>query len=289
MTDTDLSTAVFSILYRPWKNGVTRTIAERKELWPGGYHVVYPPSGDYTPGPNEHPGRAVSWPFHEKAQFGLPVVPSDLPRTDVCHTHTQWGFGYAGLRHARTHDIPIITTSHSDLDMLATDMISDSVVGDLSAKLFLEKYLPWYYSKVDVVIVPSRQMKSHLQERIPGIPDRKMRVIPNGVNTRRFSPESPAPFLTEYGLDGDRTYVGYLGRLNGGKNVEELIRAGEGIEHPILIGGTGPLRTELEAIAGEVDGDITFLGRIPDSVLSSYYSSLDAFVLPSTVETEGWC
>lgn len=287
MGDINISAAIFSTLYNPWKTGVTRTIAERKQLWPGRYHVVYPPNQDYTPQPDEHPGRAVSWPFHEQAKMGLPVVPRSLPETDVCHTHTQWGFGYAGLRYARKHDIPIVTTSHSDLDMLANDLTSDSVFGDITVKLLLDKYLPWYYSKVDAAIVPSQYMKTHLRDKIPSIPNQRIEVIPNGVNTTRFSPESPEPFLTEYGLDDDRTYVGYLGRLNGGKNVEELIRASEGIEYPILIGGTGPLRSELEAIASDVNSDITFLGRVPDELLSSYYSSIDAFVLPSTVETEG--
>lgn len=287
MSETEVSTAVFSILYHPWKTGVTRTIAERKRLWPDGYHVVYPPSREYAPGAEEHPGWAVSWPFHEQAQMGLPVVPGSLPETDVCHTHTQWGYGYAGLRYARKHDIPIVTTSHSDLDMLADDMTSDSIVGTATAKLLLDRYLPWYYAKVDAVIVPSRYMKAHLREKIPTVPERKIEVIPNGVNTTRFSPDSPEPFLREYGLDEDRTYVGYLGRLNGGKNVEELIRASDGIEYPVLIGGTGPLRSELEEIASGVDAEITFLGRVPDDLLSSYYSALAAFVLPSTVETEG--
>jgi glycosyltransferase involved in cell wall biosynthesis len=287
MSDTNVSAAIFSILYHPWKTGVTRTIAERKQVWPGEYHVVYPPNSDYTPQSNEYPGRAVSWPFHDQAKMGLPFVPSDLPETDVCHTHTQWGFGYAGLRYARKHDVPVITTSHSDLDMLADDLTSDSVFGNLTAKLLIDEYLPWYYTEVDAVIVPSQYMKNHLRTKIPSLPERNIEVIPNGVNTTRFAPANPDPFLDEYELDADCTYVGYLGRLNGGKNVEELIRASEGIEYPILIGGTGPLRSELEALAREVDSDVTFLGKVPEDLLSNYYSSLAAFVLPSTVETEG--
>jgi SAM-dependent methyltransferase len=63
-------------------------------------------------------------------------------------------------------------------------------------------------------------------------------------------------------------------------------------EHPevvLLIGGTGPLRAELEAQVSSlgVRDQVRFLGYIPEADLPRYYQAADCFVLP-TQELEGF-
>jgi glycosyltransferase involved in cell wall biosynthesis/SAM-dependent methyltransferase len=62
--------------------------------------------------------------------------------------------------------------------------------------------------------------------------------------------------------------------------------------HPevlLLIGGTGPLRAELEAQASSlgVGKEVRFLGYVPESDLPRFYQAADCFVLP-TRELEGF-
>ena len=62
---------------------------------------------------------------------------------------------------------------------------------------------------------------------------------------------------------------------------------GEGFKFHLVIGGTGPLRSKLQAQARalEMDDFVTFMGRVGDQELPLAYAACDAFVLP-TAELE---
>jgi len=86
----------------------------------------------------------------------------------------------------------------------------------------------------------------------------------------------------------------YVGKFLRHKRAEDLVRACGVLAgasrvdpvHAVLI-GDGPLRAELETLAGEVPGFVHFLGFKNQSELPGLYAACDALVLPSTAR-ETW-
>lgn len=123
----------------------------------------------------------------------------------------------------------------------------------------------------------------------------RMLMIPPGVDARMFSPipdyrlARPALYLQrdQFVLFTVRNLVPRMG-------LDALISAMARVRQSIprarlLIGGSGPLRSALEAqvAALHLDGCVKFLGFVPENVLPEYYRAADLFVLP-TARLEGF-
>jgi glycosyltransferase involved in cell wall biosynthesis len=103
-----------------------------------------------------------------------------------------------------------------------------------------------------------------------------MRVIPNGVDTGRFRPDSGA-------RAGDRFTWLAAGRLMWKKDYATLLRACAGLPGAtLLIAGDGPQRAELEELAADLNVDVRFLGARED--ISALMNACDGFALSSRVE-----
>lgn len=81
--------------------------------------------------------------------------------------------------------------------------------------------------------------------------------------------------------------IGYLGQLDRRKRVELLIEAFKQSSLTSLhIGGTGPDKERLKALAGD-DPRIHFLERVDDDDLVHFYNSIDVFAFPTWIEGYG--
>lgn len=116
-------------------------------------------------------------------------------------------------------------------------------------------------------------------------------VIPSGVDTDRFNPQTAdrAAAKLALGLPVDRAAVGTVGRLEVRKGTRTLIEAmallGDSPQAPsLVVTGEGPLRDELVALAAQlgIAERVHFLGNRGD--VSSVLAALDVFVLPSLTE-----
>lgn len=120
-----------------------------------------------------------------------------------------------------------------------------------------------------------------------GVPASRARVIPNGVDARRFLPPSPAGRAAarqRFGLDPSAQVVVYLGALSPEKNVPSAIAAiGELPAARLLVVGDGPVRADLERLATRAaPGRVLFAGSIDDP--ASALAAADVVVLPSLTE-----
>jgi glycosyltransferase involved in cell wall biosynthesis len=138
---------------------------------------------------------------------------------------------------------------------------------------------PLYRGSRMITLSPSS--KEEMLEH--GFPDHLVDVIPPGVD-RRFSPggeRSTTPLV-----------VG-VGRLVPVKRFDRLIRAvvsarRRAPELELLLVGTGPDRTDLEALIDELDASsyVRFAGRVSDEGLVDIYRS--AWCVASSSVREGW-
>lgn len=123
-----------------------------------------------------------------------------------------------------------------------------------------------------------RQMALDFCDKYP------FQVIPNGVDTERFTP----------GVKKDRDYIEilFVSRLIERKGLQyvipELKSIQEGTDKKIklVVVGDGPYRPELERIATErqVSDMISFEGQKSKDGIVPYYQNADIFILPSKKE-----
>ena len=133
------------------------------------------------------------------------------------------------------------------------------------------------------VVVPSTVLAGIAQSEW-GVRARRLHHLVNGVDLERFAPSGRE---TPEHDDPDRPFVlGSVGGLRAEKDHHNLLRALVQLPQRcrVEIVGSGPLREDLERLAGElgVAGRVTFAGHTDDTAPS--YRRFDAFVLSSRTE-----
>jgi glycosyltransferase involved in cell wall biosynthesis len=125
-----------------------------------------------------------------------------------------------------------------------------------------------------------------------GVPQRKVALIPNGVDFDRvaFDGEARHRARAEFGIGDTDRVVGVLGRLDANKRFDLVIRAAAPLldEHTrLLIVGKGVEYDDLVAVAAEcgVADRVIFAGERHD--VSAMLSTMDVFVASSAQETFG--
>ncbi|WP_276257294.1 glycosyltransferase [Haloglomus litoreum] len=283
--------AAFTDTYLPTVNGVTYTVSTWRERWGrrgGRMHVVYPAATDYDPASTEHPVRSIEFPYYEGFHLGLPGVPTAVERDDIdiVHAHTPFLLGLGGARFARREELPLVASYHTPTAEYA-DYIAEGRLAD-AVEAVARRYERWYLDRTDAVVVPSEPAREHLEDI--GV-SAAVEVVPNGVDTDRFRPVETAAFRERHDL-GDGLLLGYTGRHGYEKDLGAILDAVDGFrvdgERPtVVFGGDGPARASLMASAEGLDADVRFLGFLDREELPAFYSSLDAFLFPSPVETQG--
>ncbi len=126
--------------------------------------------------------------------------------------------------------------------------------------------------------------------RAEGCPRRKVRIIPNGVDTDRFHPRWPdRRVLEELGLEPGAPVAGIVAALRPEKNHELFLRAAALVHAArpnarFLVVGDGPRRAALEQRAAELKltDAVRFLGTRAD--VPEVLSAVDVLLLTSHME-----
>ncbi|MEA2020175.1 MAG: glycosyltransferase family 4 protein [Patescibacteria group bacterium] len=172
------------------------------------------------------------------------------------------------------------------------------------------------------VVIALTESRKRVKIEGEGIDPKKIRVIPNGVDTKNIKLQisnDKADYRKKLGIREDAILVGTLSRLTVEKGISYLIEAVpkwptykiQDTKCEILIGGSGELREELEdrarelglqvcveekSAAEEAPGaeecggsgtTVRFLGFVPEDEKWDYLAALDIFVFPSLAEGFG--
>ncbi len=188
-------------------------------------------------------------------------------RFDVVHLH---GPFFPGLSHwaLKYSPAPCIATFH-------TTGFGTVTIG---ARLY-QKLFP-LYKQLKVRIGVSPVAVEFIKPYIPGTYE----IVPNGVDTSRFSPSVKKHALVEQ-LSGKK--ILFLGRLDTRKGLAQLLPAfallRKEMDIHLIVAGTGPERPKYEKYVEEHDLDkhVHFLGFVPNEELPSIYRSCDVYCSPA--------
>jgi 1,2-diacylglycerol 3-alpha-glucosyltransferase len=289
-----LRVGFFTEIYRPVVNGVVASVEGLADGLRARGHSVYC-FAPRMPGYEESDGpvfRMPSLPLPTKTPYRLtlPVVSRRnrngiIKRLSVVHVHSPFVTGWMGLRYSRRYGMPLVYTYHTQLEAYA-----HYVPFEPHATRFAATQLTRAFANMaDAVIVPTRAMAQRLVEM--GVRAR-VEIVPSGIDVARFGRGRRDEALrARLGAGvGDRIVLS-VGRLAKEKNLELLLRALAASDSSLrlAIAGDGPIRSELEGLARGlgVGARTKFLGAIPREQLPDLYASADAFVMPSTTETQG--
>ncbi len=121
------------------------------------------------------------------------------------------------------------------------------------------------------------------------VPAHKIRVIPYGVDLKKYKVDNNSEIRKKMGLNGQNLVIGVVGRLHPQKGHIYLIEASERIikefpEVKFVFAGDGALREELEKRIQDKNLEKNFLLLGYRSDIPEVLKSLDVFVLPSLYE-----
>lgn len=159
---------------------------------------------------------------------------------------------------------------------------------DNSERYFLhQEYEIYCCHLADRVVTISESLAKQLIEF--GIDENKIDIVPNGVDTSVFVPQSPnQELIKKYQLQG-KTVYGFIGSITKYEGLDYFLKAfAKVIEknkkvHFLLV-GDGSVVPELQSLTKELDiaEFVTFVGRVPHTEVRDYYSVIDIFPFPRT-------
>lgn len=287
-----------SDVFFPRVNGVSTSIQTfRGKLAACGVDVqlVVPQYGDEAPEPGvirvkgrPLPGdpedRLVNW-----RAMHLAVL-SAAREADLIHVQTPFVAHYAGLKAARTLNLPIMATYHTLFEE------------------YLHHYAPWLpagwlrqqarsFSRrqcndLDAIVVPSSAMHERLAAYGVTTP---MQVLPTGIPLERLRGGDRKAFRYHHGILSTRPVALYVGRVAHEKNIGFLFQALKRAltkcpELLLLVAGEGPAMEELKQQVKRISlrDSVQFIGYLDrERDLPGCYAAADAFVFASQTETQG--
>ena len=138
---------------------------------------------------------------------------------DVLHSHT-WYANVAGVLGGLLHGVPHVLTAHS-LEPQRPWKV-EQLGGGYRVSSWAERTA---YRNCDAVIAVSQGMKADILAVYPFVDPDKVHVVHNGIDTRLYAPDRDTDVLERYGVDPDRPYVVFVGRITRQKGVGHLLAA----------------------------------------------------------------
>ena len=207
-------------------------------------------------------------------------------KIDVFHAH-DWLVATAGIGLKHVFRKPLLVTIHSTeigrRDGLHTD--TEKMIHETEAWL---TYEAWQ------VICCSDYMVSHVKWAF-GLPDDKLVMIPNGVNTQvsaSSETEDREAFRAKFALPEEKIVL-YVGRLVYEKGIHVLINAVPKVlgrvNAKFIIVGSGYMKEQLLNIVRSMrlEHKVLFMGFVDDETLLGLQKCADVSVVPSLFEPFG--
>lgn len=218
------------------------------------------------------------------------VMAKDRLDAGLVHCHT-WYTDMAGLLAAKLWDVPYILTIHS-LEPLRPWKVEQLGNGyHLSA--WMEKTA---IEAADAIIAVSKETRADVLRLFEVAPE-KVHVIHNGIDLDEYRAVAGTDVLTRHGIDPDKPFVLFVGRITRQKGIIHLVEAIPEIDPSIqvvLAAGapdTPEIGREMEAgvvrVAAARPGVVWIRDMLPRAEVIQLYTHATVFCCPSVYEPFG--
>jgi glycosyltransferase involved in cell wall biosynthesis len=219
-------------------------------------------------------------------------------KADVYEAHTASGYGLVGAFRKRGLKTAFVQTIHG---VLADEYAQAYLRGGLSVRAKIANLFMWQLAKKEeesaknatLIVTITKYSEAKIKQFYEVDPE-KIRIVPNGVDTQRFTPNGDCETIRGRLVAGNRQIVLFVGSLIPRKGVTYLVEAARRIvkenrETLFLIVGGGPMKNKLEAdvAAAGLTRNFTFIRGVSEEDLPAVYRCADVFALPSIQEGQG--
>jgi alpha-maltose-1-phosphate synthase len=218
-------------------------------------------------------------------------IAAALAGVDLVHSHTWYANG-AGLLAALVHGVPHVVTAHS-LEP-RRPWKADQLGGGYRLSSWVERTS---YLAADAVVAVSHGMRTDVLDAYPDLDPAKVHVVGNGVDADAYRPIDDPDTVRALGVDPDRPYALFVGRITRQKGVMHLLRAAEQLPEEfglVLCAGAADTPGERQQVADAVtamqsrrSGVVWIEEMLPREKLVPLITGATVFVVPSVYEPLG--
>ena len=142
-----------------------------------------------------------------------------LEKIDVIHTHT-WYVAMAGFLAKKLYGIPFVLTTHSLEPLRAWKAEQLGTGYALSSWMERTAILD-----ADAIVAVSNGTKADILKAYPDVEASRIHVIYNGIDLGQYQYTPEITALEKYGVDPEKPYVLFVGRITRQKGVTHLVDA----------------------------------------------------------------
>ncbi len=219
----------------------------------------------------------------------LAMAKDDLD-ADIVHCHT-WYADMAGFLARKLWGVPLVLTTHS-LEPLRPWKV-EQLGNAYALSSWMERTT---ILDADALIAVSQETKADILRFFPVDPAR-IHVIHNGIDLEQYRPDPATDVLERHGVDPDRPYVLFVGRITRQKGIIHLVNAIPDIDpslQVVLCAGApdtieiGAEMAQRVAEVGAARPDVTWIREmLPREAAIQLYSHAAVFCCPSVYEPFG--
>src|SRR5258706_4366228 len=267
---------------------------ELRRLTEVSVHCWGPPRKE--PGVTSHqPWPALSEPKPESTT--LQAISIDLAMAaavkgaDLVHSHT-WYANLGGHLSKLMSSIPHVMPIHS-LEPLRP-WKAEQLGGGYALSMFCERVA---IEAADAVIAVSRGVREDVLSCYPALNPDRVHVIHNGIDPEIYRPQPSPETLARFGIDANRPFVLFNGRITRQKGLPLLLAAALKLDpgHQLVIAASSPDTPEIAAEVTALVAQVRGAGRtlvwidhfLPREELIHLHSGATVFACPSIYEPFG--
>ena len=218
-------------------------------------------------------------------------IAAALGSVDLVHSHT-WYANHAGHLAKLVHGAAHVVTAHS-LEP-RRPWKADQLGGGYRLSSWVERTA---YLDADAVIAVSRGMRADVLDVYPDLDPAKVFVVGNGVDAKAYRPVQAPDVVRSLGVDPDRPYALFVGRITRQKGLMHLLAAAEQLPAEaglVLCAGAADTPAERKQVADAVaelqtrrSGVVWIEQMLPREQLVPLITGATVFVVPSVYEPLG--
>jgi glycogen synthase len=225
------------------------------------------------------------------AMYRSLAMAKDNLDASIVHSHT-WYVQFAGFVAKKLWGIPFVLTTHS------LEPLRPWKVEQLGNAYHLSTWIENNgIMEADAVIAVSQETRNDVLRCFPGVDPAKVVVIHNGIDLQQYRKNTSVDALVHRGVDPERPYVLFVGRVTRQKGIIHLVNAIRYIDPAIqvvLCAGapdTPEIGREMaegvEAASAGRPGVIWIREMLPREDVIQFYSNAAVFCCPSVYEPFG--